>query len=190
MREKLCGMHTQIHPVCSAPRPSSLPKPQAIKRSDQEGIDGIRFKSKPQLSPAPNTNNDQPDSGNHREGAQNRRNGQRICLLMRKLNRTDLGILFLMGKTNSAQGKTEDAEDNEENSDNRSYFHKPLIMGDAACGLNEMAAIRDAIRLRLSSRCGLSRWLPAPGILPHLLLSRPPQSPLRPPLNRRRRQHG
>jgi hypothetical protein len=82
---------------------------------------------KPSPLSIPTTNNDQADSPDRRERAQNWGDRHGMCLLVRKLNRANICILFLVRKADAAHSETGYAQDYKENSDNCSRFHKPAF---------------------------------------------------------------
>ena len=87
---------------------------------------GIRLDGTHAVS-APNTDNHEADTCDQGDGAQDRRNGHCICFLVGELNRTHVCVFLLMRETDPACGKTNDAEDDEKNSNNSCCLHKALL---------------------------------------------------------------
>jgi hypothetical protein len=66
---------------------------------------------------------DQGDAANQADAAHDRRKVNALIFSVLDFERTQLGVFFLGRPMNAAPGKTDNANDNENDADNSSWFH-------------------------------------------------------------------
>jgi len=81
----------------------------------------------PGLSAA-SANDDQADAADEGDGAEDRGNGDGARLLVRDLERTEVDVLLFVGEAEASDGKTEDADDDQNEANDGGRFHVVKIL--------------------------------------------------------------
>lgn len=72
---------------------------------------------------AASPHDDQADAGDERNDAENRRDGDRLVLIVRDLQGAHAHVLFVLREAEAAQGKANNAEDDKQYTNDKSSFH-------------------------------------------------------------------